>query len=189
MRLTQTFFGLVICASVGVMPALAAQHGHQGAPPAAHPTTTHTTPTHATTTTTTGKTTAGTTTAGTTTKASPHHTPVTVPQRIAANPALAARLQPLVPSGMTLAQAAAGFKNQGQFIAALHVSRNLNIPFAKLKAEMTGADHDSLGQAIHDLRPTTNTKTATKTAEHEADQDVKVTTTKPVKPHIDADDK
>ncbi len=88
-----------------------------------------------------------------TVKAASHPTPVSVPQRIANNPALATRLQPLLPSGMTLASAASGFKNQGQFIAALHVSRNLNIPFAQLKAEMTGTDHDSLGQAIHDLQP------------------------------------
>src|SRR5579864_7302674 len=59
----------------------------------------------------------------------PHPAPVPVPQKIAANPALLARVQPLLPSGMTVATAASGFKNEGQFIAALHVSRNLNIPF------------------------------------------------------------
>lgn len=100
--------------------------------------------------------------------------PVPVPQRIANNPALVARLQPLVPSGMTLANAAAGFRNRGQFIAALHVSRNLNIPFAQLKAEMTGSDRDSLGRAIHDLRPAVNAKAAVKTAREEARADLKV---------------
>ncbi len=39
---------------------------------------------------------------------------------------------------MTLNQASKGFKNQGQFIAALHVSQNLGIPFADLKTAMTG---------------------------------------------------
>ena len=74
---------------------------------------------------------------------------------------------------MTLDQAAAGFKNQGQFIAALHVSKNLNIPFDKLKAEMTGGDHDSLGKAIQDLQPAANAKSAAKTAEAQARADLK----------------
>jgi hypothetical protein len=116
-----------------------------------------------------------------------HHTAVPVPQKIAANPALVTRLQPLVPAGMTLADAAKGFKNEGQFIAALHVSHNLNIPFAKLKAEMTGSDHDSLGQAIHQLQPNADAKAAVKTAEKEAHADIKAT--KPAKTDTDKDDR
>ena len=106
--------------------------------------------------------------------------PLTVAQRIDSNPALVSRLTPLLPSGMTIDQAAQGFKNQGQFIAALHVSHNLNIPFADLKAEMTGKDHDSLGQAIHELKPTVDAKAAAKTAEAEARADRKAT-------HVDTD--
>jgi hypothetical protein len=112
-------------------------------------------------------------------------TPVPVPQRIANNPALVARLQPLLPSGTALANAATGFKNRGQFIAALHVSRNLNIPFAQLKAEMTGSDHDNLGQAIHGLRPTANATAAAKAAWAQARTDLKAT--RPTK--TDTDDK
>jgi hypothetical protein len=74
---------------------------------------------------------------------------------------------------MTLDQAATGFKNQGQLIAALHVSKNLNIRFAKLKADMTGPNHDSLGQAIHDLKPGVDATTAAKHATAQADADVK----------------
>lgn len=97
-------------------------------------------------------------------------------QRIDANPQLVARLTPLVPSGMTVDQAAAGFRNQGQFIAALHASKDLNIPFAQLKSEMTGTDHDSLGKALQDLKPTgVDAKTAAKTAESEARADLKAT--------------
>jgi len=44
----------------------------------------------------------------------------------------------MLPKGMTLNEASKGFKNQGQFIAALHVSQNLGIPFADLKTAMTG---------------------------------------------------
>jgi hypothetical protein len=73
--------------------------------------------------------------------------------RLSANPATVARIQPLIPAGMTLSTAAAGFRNQGQFLAALNVAHNLNIPFSQLKAQMTGPANDSLGQAIHALRP------------------------------------
>jgi hypothetical protein len=120
-------------------------------------------------------------------KTDAHPAPVQVAQRIAANPALVARLQPLVPPGMTLDSAATGFRNDGQFIAALHVAHNLNIPFAQLKAEMTGSDHDSLGQAIHDLQPTANAKAAAKTARQEARADLKAS--KPPKPDTDKDDR
>ncbi len=69
------------------------------------------------------------------------------------HPDLAGRLQPLVPAGMTVDAAAAGFKNTGQFIAALHISKNLGIPFADLKSRMTGPDAVSLGKAIQELKP------------------------------------
>jgi hypothetical protein len=110
------------------------------------------------------------------TKTTDHDSPhLTFIQRIDANPQLVARLTPLLPSGTTLDQAAAGFRNQGQFIAALHASQNLGIPFTQLKSEMTGTDHDSLGKAIHDLKPTLDAKAAAKTAEQEARADVKTT--------------
>jgi hypothetical protein len=69
------------------------------------------------------------------------------------NSNLEQRLQSLVPAGMTVQDAAAGFRNNGQFIAALHVSQNLNIPFDQLKAKMTGPDAVSLGKAITELKP------------------------------------
>jgi hypothetical protein len=76
---------------------------------------------------------------------------------------------------MTVETAAAGFRNQGQFIAALHVSRNLGIPFADLKTAMTGPTHQSLGQAIQSLRPTTLAPVAVRTAERQARVDITVT--------------
>jgi hypothetical protein len=48
----------------------------------------------------------------------------------------------------TLARAAIEFRNEGQFIAALHISPNLNIPFDQLKAKMTGDPSMSPGKAI-----------------------------------------
>ena len=71
---------------------------------------------------------------------------------IRSNPRLSARLTPLLPAGMTFDQASSGFKNTGQFVAALHVAKNLNIPFSDLRARMI-AGGESLGEAIHGLRP------------------------------------
>jgi len=81
-------------------------------------------------------------------------------ERINNNPQLKTKVESLLPAGTTLDAAAAGFKNQGQFIAALHVSKNLNIPFDQLKAKMTGTNSESLGKAIHDLKPDMTTKQA-----------------------------
>ena len=71
------------------------------------------------------------------------------------NPNQEARLQKML-GDIPIQDALAGFKNKGQAIAAVHVSTNLGIPFADLKAKMTGitpgstekAAPMSLGQAI-----------------------------------------
>jgi hypothetical protein len=97
---------------------------------------------------------------------------LTISQRIEANPQLASRLQALLPAGMTLDQAAAGFKNQGQFIAALHVAHNLGIPFAELQTDMTGPNPDSLGQAIQILKPKADASAEVKKADQEATTDL-----------------
>lgn len=99
---------------------------------------------------------------------------------------------------MTLNEASDGFKNQGQFIAALHVSQNLGIKFTDLKATMlgkpiTGATTGSttgtttgtsttststssgpmsLGQAIHKLRPGVNADAETQHATTQATTDL-----------------
>ena len=54
-----------------------------------------------------------------------------------------ARMVSLLPQGMDLKTAESGFKNRGQFIAALHVSENLNIPFDQLKAATKTCQPDS----------------------------------------------
>jgi len=73
--------------------------------------------------------------------------------RIDRNPRFASGVRGLLPPGISAGDAVSGFKNEGQFFAALHASRNLNIPFDQLKAELTGSNGASLGQAIHTLRP------------------------------------
>jgi len=95
----------------------------------------------------------------------------TLATKIEADSALAARVRPLLPANVSLSDAAAGFKNQGQFIAALHVSQNLHIPFDQLKAKMTGSESMSLGAAIKSSRPEMSEQKANeeaKKAEEEA---------------------
>jgi hypothetical protein len=92
------------------------------------------------------------------------------------NPGLSAQLQPLLPAGTTLAGAAAGFQNQGQFVSALHVAHNLNIPFDQLKSQMTGSNAVSLGKAIHNLQPNLDNSTIkdnVKLADHQTARDVR----------------
>jgi hypothetical protein len=99
----------------------------------------------------------------------------TISGKISSNTQLASKLQPLLPAGMTMEQASAGFRNQGQFIAALHVSQNLGIPFADLQSKMTGADAVSLGKAIQTLKPSldsTTVKSEVTKAETEAKTDL-----------------
>jgi hypothetical protein len=103
------------------------------------------------------------------------------------------RMENLLPDGMSLETAQSGFKNKGQFIAALHVSQNLGISFALLKEKMTGipatptttstttptttsttetnSSPMSMGKAIQELKPTLTTTQVTvevKKAEEQA---------------------
>ena len=84
-------------------------------------------------------------------------TPTIPPVR---NQSLEARLQPLLPSEMSVSDASKGFRNWGRFVAAVHASQNLNIPFQSLKLKMTGDMPLSLGQAIQAIRNGAITPTA-----------------------------
>jgi hypothetical protein len=96
---------------------------------------------------------------------------------ISRNPQLNAKVSALLPPGMTLKKAAKGFSSERQFLSALHAAKDLGIPFAQLKAEMTGHDHDTLTQAIRELKPSVDARTAAKTAQQEASTDLKSTQT------------
>src|SRR5216684_4532646 len=78
------------------------------------------------------------------------------------------------PNALAMLQSdAMGFKNFGQFVAAVHVSHNLDIPFADLQTKMTGPNAVSLGKAIQELKPSADPKSETKKATTEANEDVK----------------
>jgi len=74
---------------------------------------------------------------------------------------------------------AKGFKNMGQFVAAVHVSNNLGIDFNTLKATMLGTKSGtkpmSLGQAIKQLDPKADAKAEAKKATKQAHDDVEGT--------------
>jgi len=93
-----------------------------------------------------------------------HEMPRTSGSRIASkiesHPQLAAKVTAMLPAGMSMQRAARGFKNQGQFIAALKASQRTGIPFTDLKRAML-VHHESLGQAVHNLRGTTTGGTTT----------------------------
>src|SRR5215470_12264826 len=50
------------------------------------------------------------------------HTSAAIVTRIDKNPALEAKVQSLLPKGMSISTAAAGFRNEGQFLAAVNAS-------------------------------------------------------------------
>lgn len=101
-----------------------------------------------------------------------HEGQKTAGQLLTQNTKLASKLQSLLPAGTNLQTAAAGFKNLGQFVAAVHVSHNLGIPFDQLKTAMIGPPAQSLGKAIQQLQPSANAKAAAKTANKQADADL-----------------
>ena len=95
-----------------------------------------------------------------------------VSDRLEDNTKLASKLQSLLPPGTNLQQASQGFKNLGQFVAAVHVSHNLGIPWDQLRAKMIGPPSESLGKAIQALKPTANAKKEASKAERQAKQDM-----------------
>jgi hypothetical protein len=112
------------------------------------------------TTTTTGTSPFGSPTGGT--------TPLTpVQQKLQRNTNLAGKLESRLPKGTDLMLAAEGFRNLGQFVAAVNVSNNLKIPFADLKTSMVD-DGLSLGQSIKTLRPLADAPREVSLAESQA---------------------
>jgi hypothetical protein len=100
-------------------------------------------------------------------------------------------IDPVTGKTMTLDKASLGFKNQGQFIAALHVSQNLGIPFTELKSHMvtvtpgapgqppTATQTGSLGQAIQASKTTAGVTTEVERAETQAADDLQTTSSTP----------
>jgi len=163
-RLTIVLAGLAAALYLGGIPALG-QHGHAGGGAG------HSNP-HA-----------GASSSEASSKSSSKPTTTgkrTVSELLTHNTQLASKINSL--TGMNARQACSGFKNLGQCVAAAHVSKNLDIPFANLKAKMLGTSTGtatskpmSLGQAIQALSPHANVKAETRKAKKQADDDFKET--------------
>lgn len=172
-----------------VSPASAsAQHGNpHTTAPTGKPTTATAPP--ATSGTKPGSTAATTTTTRTTTTTAlnPIAAKITANQGLSSKVSgmLATTIDPKTGQPITLNAASMGFKNSGQFVAALHVSRNLGVPFLSLKNAMvtartsgsvtTSSQTGSLGQAIQKVKGAPDA-TAAATGEKEADDDLRTTT-------------
>ena len=76
----------------------------------------------------------------------------------------------MVPTGTTTESACTGFKTLSDCSAALHVSRNLNIPFADVRDRM--ASGQSLEVAVRALQPSADPKEVRR-AEDQAREDLK----------------
>jgi hypothetical protein len=97
--------------------------------------------------------------------------------QMSGNRKLAAKLQKMLPAGTNLKETSSGFKNEKEFISAVYASKNLGIPFARLKAKVTGNHAIPLDAAIRDLRPElgkAKAKTEEAKAERQASETMKV---------------
>jgi hypothetical protein len=90
-----------------------------------------------------------------------------VQQKLQQNTNLANKLETRLPKGTDLMTAAEGFRNLGQFVAAVNVSNNLGIDFVNLKTSMVD-DGLSLGKAIQTWKPTANSTHEASLAESQA---------------------
>jgi hypothetical protein len=94
-----------------------------------------------------------------------------VSDQLADNTKLSSEIKQL--TGTDAQQACAGFRNLGSCVAAAHVSKNLGISFDTLRSKVTGSGAVSLGEAIHELRPDTDAKSAARAATRQANADLK----------------
>jgi hypothetical protein len=176
MRFRGTILGVALSVCVTVTPAYADSHSRPAAAPQ-HAQAPKATGKPTTTSKPASGTTSGSPSTSTSTSTSPSTPLNPIAAKIASKPHLDAKLTALLPKGMTLNQASMGFKNQGQFIAALHVAQNLHCDcFKQIQTDMT-KKHMSLGQAIQDVKKTANSAVEAEKAETEANDDVKRATT------------
>ena len=86
-------------------------------------------------------------------------------------PTQSAQFAALVPSDMSATEACSGFKSTSECAAALHAAHNVGIPFKDLKTRMTRGE--TLGAAIHHLKPGADAGAEVSRAEEQARADVR----------------
>lgn len=161
MRVVQISAVLIAAVSITAVPAHA-QRGSAGSHGPSAPTapiTAHTPSPTSTATTKSGAKNGSGSTAKTSTAPTASTTKVTftatpVGQKLTKNTALSSKLTTrLTAEGYTgsVYQAAYGFKNLGQFVAATNVSKNLGISFVQLKLDMTGTKVLANGTVLKEM--------------------------------------
>ena len=104
-----------------------------------------------------------------------------VAQKLSTKPNILAKANNVLPLNTDLNLATAGFKNFGQFVAAVNVSQNHQIAFADLKAAMTGLTLAgeptgmptvSLGQAIQQFKTGVDAEVEATKAQTLADREI-----------------
>jgi len=93
--------------------------------------------------------------------------PSLVQKELQRNLVLAESLRGRLPVGTDLYAAAGGFRRLELFVATVHASNNIDIPFSELKRRIVN-DGMTLGQAIQDMRPKSRYWQEARRAEDEA---------------------
>ena len=88
-------------------------------------------------------------------------------QALNRNAVLADAIRVRLPQGTDLLAAAGGFRRLELFVATVHASNNLGIPFFELKRRIVN-DGMTLGQAIQDIRPKSRYWSEARRAEDDA---------------------
>jgi hypothetical protein len=100
-------------------------------------------------------------------RAAPKPTPSLVQKDLQRNEVLANGLRARLPQGTDLNAAAAGFRRLELFVATVHASNNVDVPFYELKRRIVN-DGMTLGQAIQDMLPKSRYWDEARRAEDEA---------------------
>lgn len=90
---------------------------------------------------------------------------------LADQPRLVARVQTLLPGGTDIRSAAVGFDSLADFLTAVRLADNLDVPFDELKARVTGPNERPLQQAVRELKPTARADQEIKRARIQASRD------------------
>jgi hypothetical protein len=93
-------------------------------------------------------------------------------ERIATNPALASRLRALLPSELSVIEAAVGFSTETQLLTTLHLARRLDVPFTRLRTEARALDRKGLLGVVRSLRPHEDEHAVVRAAERLARADI-----------------
>jgi len=81
------------------------------------------------------------------------------------------RVAAMIPAGISTRDACVGFRSLGECSAALHASQNLSIGFADLRERLMSGQ--SLGAAIHAIKPTVDSLRAVRRARQQAREDLR----------------